>query len=244
MNKTRKLVQDYFLGNPISISEKILFIKRGIRLAEYKERLTDVEEFGHIWQGLTGKLRNETVSIIATGIGPGLVGDSVYAIDKPGAICLYSGTCGGLSKNLKIGDYFLATQAICADGYCLIWGEDAFTTVVSDEILINSIPSSFRQLKIPYSAGLTFTTSSVVRENDPDFWKFVNPDCQTIEMGCAPFYLAALRSQKRAVAYFWVTDLPLRGKRLFDPYSAEDKKIKQNRYEQVISTDLKILSDI
>ena len=142
MNKPRKLVQDYYFGNPISIAEKILFIKRGTQLAEYKDHLTDVEEFGHIWQGLTGKLRNETVSIIATGIGPSLVGDSVYAIDKPGAVCLYSGTCGGLGKDLEIGDYFLATQAICADGYCLTFGEDAFTTVNADEILINSIQSS------------------------------------------------------------------------------------------------------
>ena len=54
MNKPRKLVQDYYFGNPISIAEKILFIKRGTQLAEYKDHLTDVEEFGHIWQGLTG----------------------------------------------------------------------------------------------------------------------------------------------------------------------------------------------
>ena len=238
------MVGDYFFGKPASIAEKILFIKRDVRLADYKEYLTDIKEFGQVWQGFTGILRGEKVTVIATGIGPGLVGDATYAIDKPGALCLYSGTCGGLSNNLEIGDYFLANQAICADGYSLLFGQDIFTVVNSDKMLFHSVKSSFNQLAIPFAVGLTFTTSSVVRENDLDFWELVSPKCQIIEMGCASFYVAALRSQKRAVAYFWVTDLPTRGKSFFDTPSAEDIEIKQRRYEQAVSIDIEILSRI
>lgn len=95
MNKTKKTVEDYFYGSPVRIAEKILFIKRENRLGEYREYLTDVVEFGNVWKGITGVLRGERVSIIVTGIGPGLVGDAVYALNKPNAVCLYSGTCGG-----------------------------------------------------------------------------------------------------------------------------------------------------
>lgn len=244
MNKSKKMIEDYFFGSPVSIAEKILFIKRDIRLAEYKAYLTHIKEFGHVWQGLTGTLRGEKVTIVATGIGPSLVGDAVYAIDRPGAICLYSGTCGGLSKNLEIGDCFLANQAICADGYSILFRQDIFTSIDSDEKLFHSLKSSFNQLEIPFSVGFTFTTSSVVRENDLDFWEFVSPKCQIIEMGCASFYIAALRSQKRAAAYFWVTDLPTRGKRFFDAPSAKDIEIKQARYEQTVSIDIQILSSV
>lgn len=244
MNKPKKIIEDYFFGSPASIAEKILFIKRDTRLGEYKAYLTDIKEFGHVWQGLTGKFQDEKVTIIATGIGPGLVGDAVYAVDKPGAICLYSGTCGGLGKNLEIGDYFLAAQAICADGYSRLFGQDIFTSVNADEKLYHSLRSSFNPLEIPFSVGLSFTTSSVVRENDLDFWEFVSPKCQAIEMGCASFYTAALHSQKRAAAYFWVTDLPTRGKSFFDAASAEDMKIKQTRYEQAVSIDMQVLSSI
>jgi len=244
MNKPKRIIENYFFGSPTSISEKILFIKRDTRLVEYKEYLTDITEFGHVWQGLTGTLRGEKVTIIATGIGPGLVGDAVYAIDKPSATCKYSGTCGGLSRNLEIGNYFLANEAICGDGYSLLFGQDIFTSVNSDEELIRSCKSSFNSLEIPFSVGLTFTTSSLVRENDLDFWRFVSPKCQAIEMGCASFYIAAIRSQKRAAGYFWVTDLPTRGKSYFDTSSAEDIKIKQRSYEQAVSIDVQILSSI
>jgi uridine phosphorylase len=129
VNKPRKVIEDYFFGSPALIAEKILFIKRNTRLAEYKKYLTDIEEFGQVWQGFTGILRGEKITIIATGVGPSLVGDAVYAVDKPGATCLYSGTCGGLSKKLEIGDYFLASQAICGDGYSLLFGQDIANSV-------------------------------------------------------------------------------------------------------------------
>jgi len=244
VNNPKKTVEDYYLGSPLSIAEKILFIKRETRLAEYKEYLTDIHEFGHIWRGLTGTLAGEQVTLIATGIGPSLVGDAVYVIDKPGARCLYSGTCGGISKDLEIGDYFLADQAICADGYSILFGQDFLSIVNSDEKLILSLGSSFERIKLPFSVGLTYTTSSVVRENDSDFWEFVSSKCQTIEMGCASFYIAALRSQKQAAAYFWVTDLPTRGKSFLDAYSAEEIEIMQSRYQRGVSIDIQILSSI
>lgn len=245
MNKPKKEIENYFFGNPAYIADKILFIKRVKRLAEYKEFLTNIAEFGNVWQGFSGTLRGEKVTIIATGIGPGLVGDAVYAIDKPGAICLYTGTCGGLGKDVEIGDYFLAKEAICGDGHSLLFGQDILTSVHSDENLFYSLRASFSHFKeLTLLAGISFTTCSVVRENDLDFWEFVDQKCQIIEMGCSSFYKAALHSKKRAAAYFWVTDLPTRGKSFFDEPLQEDKEIKQKRYEQAVSIDIQMLSTI
>ena len=39
--------------------------------------------------------------------------------------------------------------------------------------------------------GLTFTTSSVVREVDADFWGSVSDRCQIIDMAAAAFYVSA-----------------------------------------------------
>ncbi|MCB9105588.1 MAG: hypothetical protein H6633_15315 [Anaerolineales bacterium] len=242
MNKTKKTVEDYFYGSPVRIAEKILFIKRENRLGEYREYLTDVVEFGNVWKGITGVLRGERVSIIVTGIGPGLVGDAVYALNKPNAVCLYSGTCGGLKNGLKIGDYFLAEEAICADGISFLFGHENLSSVHSDKRAFSSVKATLNQLKVPFSEGLSFTTSSVVRENDANFWEFVSPQCLVIEMGCAAFYTAALHSHKRAVAYFWVSDLPTLGKSFFDPLSADEIAIKQARYEVAVKMDLSILS--
>jgi purine-nucleoside phosphorylase len=89
--------------------------------------------------------------------------------------------------------------------------------------------------------GLTFTTSSVVRETNAGFWKTIDERCRAIDMGAATFYAAARATNKRGIAYFWVTDLPLRGKSFFDPLTPEEIRIKQHRFEQTVLLDLELL---
>jgi purine-nucleoside phosphorylase len=231
----------YFYGNPKAIGKKVLFIKRENRLAEYRLYLTDVHEFGHVWHGLTGSFRGEQVSIIATGIGPSLVGDAVCALDRPNTTCLYSGTCGGLAEDLEIGDYFIADQAVCGEGYTLHLGYSPFSVVSGDPELTRSLALALASKVERLGQGLTFTTSSVVRETAPGFWNTVDNRCRAIDMGAATFYAAARATDKRAVAYFWVTDLPLRGRSFFDPPTPEEIRIKQDRFERTVVLDLELL---
>ena len=242
VGQSKKVVEDYFFGDPISIADRILFVKRETRLAEYKEHLTDVKEFGYVWRGLTGTLQSEKVTVMATGIGPNLVGDVVYALNRPGAICLYSGTCGGLHEGLEIGDYFLADQAVCGDGYTLHLGHSPLSLVSGDMGLLRSLKHLLASKAYRVDNGITFTTSSVVREVDDDFWIVVDKRCRIIEMAAAPFYAAAKATGKRAAAYFWVTDLPTRGKSFFEPLASADIRIKQERYNRTVSLDLELLS--
>ena len=244
MTFSRKIVEDYYLGSPPDLPEKILFIKRETRLAEYKSYLTEVTEFGNVWRGVTGILRGERVAILVTGIGPSMVGDAVYAVERPGAICLYSGTCGGLATQLEIGDYFVTHKAVCGDGYSRLFGYTHLEVVNGDAQVLERLLSAFSGLGQTAMEGATFTTSSVVREHDADFWGMVSPACGIIEMGCASFYAAALKSAKRPAAYFWVTDLPTRGKRFFDPSSPEDQAVKQKTYEAMVAVDVSLLSSL
>ena len=92
--------------------------------------------------------------------------------------------------------------------------------------------------------GTAFTTSSVVREVDPDFWNVVDKQCQAIEMGAAALYAAARATGKRAAAYFWVTDLPRGGKSFFEPLAPEDFRTKQDRYDRAISLDIELLAGL
>jgi nucleoside phosphorylase len=234
-------VETYFYGNPQVIGKKVLFVKRENRLAEYRRHLTDVHQFGHVWHGITGSFRAEQLSIIVAGIGPSLVGDAVYALDRPNTTCLYSGTCGGLAESLEIGDYFIADQAVCGDGYTLHLGYSPLSVVAGDlestRSLALALPSRVGRL----DKGLTFTTSSVVCEARPDFWKTVDKQCRAIDMGAAAFYAAARATGKRAAAYFWVTDLPRRGKSFFDPPTPEEIRTRQDRFERTVLLDLELL---
>jgi purine-nucleoside phosphorylase len=244
MSIQRKNIQDYFFGSPQFIGEKILFIRRASRLDEYKDYLQDIQKFGHVWHGISGILRGEKVSIIAAGIGASQVGDAIYALDKPGSLCLYSGTCGGLGNDVQIGDYFLAQQAVSGDGYGLSFEYEPFSIVKSHQPTFDRLKKSFEQLDIRHSWGTVFSTSSVVRECEPVFWDFVNPICQAIEMECAAFYVGAYHSRKYAASFFWVTDLPKRDKSFFDLLSTEEVAVKQERYEKMVSINLSILSSL
>ena len=83
-------IEVYYFGDPSHIGYKIPFIKRASRLGEYQKYLRNVYEFGNVWQGISGNFHGEFITIVATGIGPSLVGDAVYALDRPGTICLFS----------------------------------------------------------------------------------------------------------------------------------------------------------
>ena len=242
MNVSRDQVERYYFGNPESIGSRILFIKRESRLREYRQRLNGIHEFGNVWHGLTGSFQGELITIVATGIGPSLVGDAVYALHRPDSVCLYSGTCGGLDPNLEIGDYFVADRAVCGEGYTLALGHKPLSTVSGDQETLNSLKLCLSEDHI--HSGTSFTTSSVVRESDPDFWHRVGPECRVIEMGAAAFYAAARASGKRATAYFWVTDLPFGGKSFFDRLPKKDLEAQQARYRRSVSLDLGIVAQL
>ena len=242
MNVSRSQVEAYFFGSPEFIGAKVLFIKREKRLAEYKQYLTDVHEFGNVWHGITGSLNGEQISVIVTGIGPSLVGDAVYALNRPNSTCLYSGTCGGLAEDLEIGDYFVADQAVCGDGYSFHLGYAPLSIVSGNPDLLNSLTTLLVPKAKRVHKGTVFTTSSVVREADPDFWNTVGKQCRAIDMGAAALYAAARATDKRAAAYFWVTDLPSRGKSFFEPLAPEDVRTKQDRYNRAVALDIELLA--
>jgi nucleoside phosphorylase len=234
-------VETYFYGNPKAIGNRVLFIKRENRLAEYRSYLTGVHEFGHVWHGITGSFHNEQISVVVAGIGPSLVGDAVWALDRPNTTCLYSGTCGGLAEGLNIGDYFIADQAVCGEGYTFHLGYSPLSAVSGDPKLTGSLALALASRVERLDKGLTFTTSSVVREADRGFWDTVDRQCRAVDMGAAAFFAAARASGKRAAAYFWVTDLPLRGKSFFDPPTPEETRTRQDRFDRTVLLDLELL---
>jgi purine-nucleoside phosphorylase len=244
MNVSGNQAEKYFFGDPKSISQKILFIKRASRLVEYKQHLTNVYEFGNVWHGVTGLFHGDQLSIIVAGVGPSLVGDVVYALNRPNSVCLYSGTCGGLAEGLEIGDYFVADQAVCGDGYTFHLGYSPLSEVAAVPELLASLRCLLASKVDRLDSGISFTTSSVAREVAPDFWNVVDKQCQAIEMGAAAFYAAARATGKRAVAYFWVTDLPFRGKSFFDSPTQKDTRIMQDRYSRSVSLDMELLAHL
>jgi len=242
MKASRREIESYYYGRMTHSGSKILFIKRAARLAAYRSYLTEVAEFGNVWQGIGGSYHGEQITIIAAGLGPSMIGDAVYALDRPHSICLYSGTCGGLLDGMVIGDYFVAERAVCGDGFSLHLGHRLWSLVAGDPQLLNALADLLVKKVGGAYRGPAFTTASVVREADPEFWPRVRQECQAIEMGAAAFYAAAQATGKRAAAYFWVTDLPRQGKSFFDRLSPAEIQSKQACYDRTVALDLALLA--
>jgi purine-nucleoside phosphorylase len=244
MSISKLQVEAYYYGNPRLIADRILFIKRVAMLGKYKEHLTNIHGFGNAWQGVTGQYHGQQITMIATGIGPSMVGDAVYALSRPDSLCLYSGTCGGLDKKLEIGDFFVADHAITGDGFTFQLGHPPLAEISGDPRSLELIKSLIAIRGNHVEHGTAFTTDSVVRETDGDFWQTVPDKCQIIEMAAAAFYAAADASGKKAAAYFWVSDLPARGKSFFDVLGSDDVRIKQDRYDRSVSLALDLISSL
>jgi purine-nucleoside phosphorylase len=242
MSVTKRKVEAFFYGNPAAIADRILFVKRDTRLDQYKALLTDDKEFGNVWRGITGAYRGRPVTVIAAGIGQPMAGDAVYALDRPDSVCLYSGTCGGLRESLGIGDYFIARDAVPMGGSPFPAVPSPSGKISGDPKLLDSLLPLLQSRVVHVESGTAYSTDSAVREVDPDFWRVLPAGCGIIEMASAAFYAAARASRKQAAAYFWVSDLPTRGKSFFDPPQADDLRIKKSRADRSASLDLELLS--
>jgi len=237
-------VQNYYLGSYSIPGEKILVIRRTEQLARYAQHLESVQYFGSVWHGLTGVFHGERLIVLAGGIGASQVGDALYALHKPGAACLFAGTCGSLVPEIQIGDYFVAEGAFDGSGYGLTFSRPPFDRVEANQEICHRAQLALTKLGLPNHIGTVFSTGSVVREKDGDFWLHVPRGSQIIEMECAAFLISAVRSNKKAGAFFWITDLPRHGKSFFDVLSERDLALKQSCYDDMIEINLNVLMNI
>jgi nucleoside phosphorylase len=236
-----KRVHDYFFGRSATVVERILFVKRERRLPDYAALLDDTQAFGNVWAGVTGRYRGTPVTVIATGVGPSMVGDCAYAVDRPGAACVYSGSCGGLADDQRIGSLFVARDAVSADGFSQHFGYPWLSAIEADEELTRSVTTSLARTDVPIRAGTSFTTGSVTAELNEAFWKLVPPEAAVVEMGAASFFSACAATGKPAAAMFWVTDLPRHGASFYDPLSGRDTEAKQRMYDRLPGLELETL---
>lgn len=243
MSISKHQVKAYTYGNPRLIADRILFIKREAMLGKYKEHLTNIHRFGNPWQGITGEYHGQLITIIVTGIGPSRVGDAVYALIRPDSLCLYSGTCGGIDKKLEIGDSFVADHAIGGGSFQFHFSDPPLAEISGDSRSLELVKSLIAKRCNHVEHGTAFTTKSVVRGTDGNFWQSVPDKCQIIEMAAA-FYAAAKASSKKAAAHSWVSDLAVRGKSFFDSIGPDDVRIKQDRYDRSVLLDLYLISSL
>lgn len=180
----------------------------------FKERV--IHEFSGYYQGLNVLVENTTVSIIYTGSGDSRVGDAVLAIrDSPVKVLLYTGTAGGISANLQLGDWVAAEEAVIGEGFSRYYRSMAPGLFDNKAAACRELVSLFKEYvhacrptprAVHYAALMT--VESVFAETEELFQEAERSGCWAIDMETSAFYTAAEVVGRKALAVHFISDLP------------------------------------
>ncbi|MBF0595444.1 MAG: hypothetical protein HQL22_10835 [Candidatus Omnitrophica bacterium] len=175
------------------------------------------------------------LTIILTGIGAGFVGDAVlYLNQTPCQNIFFVGSCGLINneKGLKVGDLVLPSVAFSIESFSDILNDRIQEPVtVSPDLALHSYFLKTMTISIDTGACVSFGSLHEEERFVPLFRKL---HADVIDMECAAFFLAAHKTNKKALALIFISDILLKI-RFFETMSPENKKRLSAGAEQAVA---------
>lgn len=158
-------------------------------------------------QGYTGYYKGKKVSVMSHGIG--MPSMSIYAhelfafYDVKNIIRI--GSCGGLTKDLHLGDVVVATSAYTPSNI----GKRLYKKIKyvnASENLVQKAQTVVKGLnkKVHFTRALTYDIIDLYGEEN--LKKYVKKGCEVTEMEIYALYLTALKLNKNALSFLTVVD--------------------------------------
>lgn len=195
--------------------------------------------------------RNQPVSLVCSGIGAPQAGDVVLALGcTPCRYLIFTGSCGGLTRDLTIGDLLTISESIGGDGYSSYLAEgglspNAFLKPAEpDAELNNTLEEHAASLtgegNVPLHKGRVFSSDTIVAQFAHLEEMADKYECSSIEMETSAVFNSADLVEIRAAALLIISDVITVGKSLFSGRTKEDME----RYKDIKKTVLgKIILD-
>jgi len=186
--------------------------------------------------GFTGTYKGKPVSIMASGMG--IPSMSIYAreliVSYDVKNLIRIGTCGGISKDIKIRDVIFAQGASTDSNVnrTRVRGYD-FAAIADFDLLEKGVQAA-RTLDINAKVGNVFTTDTFYQA-DPTFYEELDKlGIMAVDMETAGLYGVAAEYGANAMALFTVSDHVITGEAL----PAEDR---QNTFNEMVKIALESL---
>jgi len=183
--------------------------------------------------GFTGTYKGKPVSIMASGMG--IPSMSIYAreliVSYDVKNLIRIGTCGGISKDIKIRDVIFAQGASTDSNVnrTRVRGYD-FAAIADFDLLEKGVQAA-RTLDIEAKVGNVFTTDTFYQA-DPTFYEELDKlGIMAVDMETAGLYGVAAEYGANAMALFTVSDHVITGEAL----PAEDR---QNTFNEMVKIAL------
>jgi purine-nucleoside phosphorylase len=193
--------------------------------------------------------RGQLITLVRSGIGAPLTGDVILALGcTPCRKLIFTGSFGGLTEKLTIGDLFTVTESISGDGYSSYLAEGhlapkAFLQPAEPDPDLNDLLEKHaaelaRASGVTLHRGRIFSSDTIVAQYfhlDEMAEKY---GCRGIEMETSAVFNSARLTGIAATAMLIVSDVIPTGKSLFSGRTQEDrdhyKEIKKAVLSKII----------
>jgi purine-nucleoside phosphorylase len=184
--------------------------------AEYiaKTRLANPKKITSVRNmfGFTGTFEGKEVTVMGSGMGAPSMGIysfelfSFYGVERIVRI----GTCGGLTKDLEVGDLAIAMTASTDSNYAHQYGLKGSFSPCADFDLLERAVASARKRKIGYWVGGVFSSDvfslySALPEEE-GWRKWASMGCAATDMECFALYCNAAYLGKKALTLLTCSD--------------------------------------
>ena len=221
----KDMLARYSGADPDEISKHIILTNFQYYLEKFADKYKCKIKSGSALQIATSK--KPDISMVCFNIGApmsALVIEMLSSIDPSGVVML--GMCGGLHRDLKIGDLFLPMAAIRDEGtsqHYLPSQVPALPTFTIQKYLSQVVVEK----GLNYFAGVVHTTDYRLWEFDPSFIEMLKQEkVGAIEMETATLFISAFACKVPCGALLLVSDLPLKevkssksAKKVFSSYT-------------------------
>jgi purine-nucleoside phosphorylase len=193
--------------------------------------------------------KNQLITLVRSGIGAPLTGDVILSLGcTPCRKLIFTGSFGGLTEDLTIGDLFTVTESIGGDGYSSYLAEGdlapkAFLRPVEPDPDLNNLLEKYATAIAGASGvnlhrGRIFSIDTIVAQYFHLDEMAVKYGCSGIEMETSAVFNAARLTGINATALLIVSDVIATGKNLFTGRTQADRdhyqKIKSTVLSQII----------
>ncbi|HUX98803.1 MAG TPA: hypothetical protein VMV49_04570 [Candidatus Deferrimicrobium sp.] len=201
-----------------------------------------VKEFGKTFRG---EYNNVTLSIIESGVGAPITAMTMEALKRAEVKSIIRvDYCGGLTKDIEVGDIVLCTEAICGDGTTPHYFnmETPYIHVFPDSNLTALIKEDLESHKIQFHEGPVWTHDALFQEPPELIKKAADQGAIAIDMETSVVFGLGKLFNVPAASVLVTTDNPATGETFLEKNTLSSR-IFQN-LDRVIDRILAILSSV
>lgn len=244
MKTKDEIVEDWlprYTGTPIKEFGRYILLTN---FFDYVESFS--KTFGVKVKGIGLPMQTATaqnITIVNFGIGSAMaatVMDLLIAI-RPKAV-LFLGKCGGLKRELKLGDLILPIAAIRGEGTGEMYMPAEVPSLPSFRLQM-AVSSSIRKLKKDYRTGTVYTTNRRVWEHDREFKSYLRKiRAMAVDMETATIFTVGFINEIPRGALLLVSDSPMIPEGV--KTSKSDKKVSSRYAKQHLEIGIEALKEL